>query len=295
MTMTAAVESLHATYPDWFLTDVRTPVPAIWEHNPHITPISDFDGESLQLEYPSIHRSNQASVSFLEGYTEHLGALLGLTLRLTTNRPHLYLSEAERKWTNQVEDGCFPELAGRKMRFWLIDAGVKRDFTCKQWPVEHYQAVVDGTMGRIQWVQIGAKEHNHPALRGVLDLRGKTDQRQLIRLAYHAQGGLGPVTYLQHLMAAWERPYLCLVGGREPVTWVQYPFQMTFHQAGQLPCCRHGACWKSRVVPLGDGAKEDHSLCERPVLGGSRPTAQCMAMITPAEVLTVLNRMENLR
>ena len=59
----------------------------------------------------------------------------------------------------------------------------------------------------------------------MINLAGQTDHRQLIRLAWHARGGLGPVTYLQHLCAAWEKPYICLLGGREPATWVHYRYR----------------------------------------------------------------------
>ncbi len=285
--MTAAVESLHATFPGQYLTDVRTPVPAIWEHNPHMVPLVDHEGETFDLEYPSVHRSNQVVTSFLEGYTKDLGRRLGVPLELTTNRPHLYLSEEEKGWIDQIRHHL---THGRAVPFWLVCAGTKNDFTAKQWPVENFHEVIDATRGRIQWVQVGANEHSHPKLRGVIDLVGKTDHRQLIRLAYHAQGGLGPVTYLQHLMAAWEKPYLCLVGGREPVTWVQYPRQITFHTIGQLACCRHGACWKSRVVPLNDGSEQDAKLCEQPVLGLERPVPRCMAAIRPEEVIAVIER-----
>jgi len=293
LTMTAAVESLHRAFPEEYLTDVRTSVPAIWEHNPRITPLdeSDSDVTVLDLHYPSIHRSNQVSVPFLEGYTDDLGSKLGIPLRLATNRPHLHLSDQEQGWLNQIRDSL-PELAGRDVPFWIVDAGVKSDYTAKQWPVEYYQHVVAATAGRIQWVQIGAREHDHPSLSGVVDLRGKTDHRQLVRLAWHVQGGLGPVTYLQHLMAAWEKPYVCLVGGREPATWVQYPKQITLHTVGQLPCCRNAACWISRIVPLGDSSDKDQSLCERPVLGFTRPVAQCMARIRPEEVVMILKRYE---
>ena len=41
LTMTAAVESLHLTYPDQYATDVRTPAREIWTHNPRITAIAD--------------------------------------------------------------------------------------------------------------------------------------------------------------------------------------------------------------------------------------------------------------
>lgn len=287
LTMTAALESLHSRYPREFDTDVRTPCPEIWEHNPWVTPIADDEGEHFDLEYPTIQQCNETLLPFLDGYTRNLGHRLGIPLELTTNRPHLYLGDDERNWINQVRQHVTD---GRDVPFWLVNAGVKSDYTAKQWPIEYYQEVVDATRGNIQWVQIGAKEHDHPALSGVIDFRGKTDGRQLIRLAYHAQGGIGPVTYLQHLMAAWEKPYLCILGGREPVPWITYPRQHIFHTIGLLPCCSHGACWRSRVVPLNDGEGHDQSLCQEPVFGGLKPVARCMALIRPSELIAVLKR-----
>jgi ADP-heptose:LPS heptosyltransferase len=117
-------------------------------------------------------------------------------------------------------------------------------------------------------------------LRGVIDLLGKTDPRQLIRLVYHSSGGVGPSTFLQHLCAAWQKPYVCLLGGREPVAWVQYPKQTTLHSIGQLDCCRDRACWKSRVVPLGDRSEQDRSLCSNP--RGRIPL--CLDRIEPRKV-----------
>ena len=115
--------------------------------------------------------------------------------------------------------------------------------------------------------------------------------RETILLAARAAGGLGPVTFLQHLMAAWQKPYVCLVGGREPATWVQYPYQHTLHQVGRYDCCREKSCWRARVVPLGDGDAKDKSLCEHPVTEGlERPAAKCMADILPSEVVLILER-----
>ena len=226
----------------------------------------------------------QTSVNFLGGYTEHLAAQLGVPIRCQTNRPMLYLSREELPWTSQVDEIT----GGHRVPYWIVCAGTKSDFTTKQWPVEYYQEVVDRTSHKWQWVQIGESSHNHPALTGVIDLRGKTDTRQLIRLVYHARGGLGPVTFLQHLCAAFRKPYICLLGGREPITWVQYPLQHTLHTLGLLDCCRHQACWKSRVTALGDNPQLDGSLCELPVLSGSKPVGRCMQMITPEHVVAVL-------
>lgn len=289
LTLTAAIESLHRKYRRQFLTDVRTPCPAVWENNPHITPLNEEEPgvEVIDCHYPAIDRSNQTPDCFLSGYAQHLARVLGKPLPLATNRPHLYLSTEEQSWMGQVE-----EQLGRRTPYWLVNAGTKRDFTAKQWPLEFYQAVVDHFAGRMLFVQVGSDQDLHPLLRGVLNLVGQTDHRQLIRLAYHAAGGLGPVTYLQHLCAAWQKPYVCLLGGREPVTWAQnYPQQVTLHTVGQLDCCRTEACWRSRVVPLGDGDGKDRSLCQRPVITLQVPVPQCLALIRPGEVVAVLERM----
>lgn len=289
LTLTAAVKCLHDAYPGEFLTDVRTSVPEIWDHNPHITPIPDDDPDAfrIHMEYPQIHHSNHRAINFLGCYTEYLAAVLKREIPLNTNRPHVYLTDEEKGWADQIQDQF---LRGRKMPFALVCAGVKHDYTAKQWPIEHYQAVIDATLGYWQWVQVGDSKHDHPPLKNVINLVGQTTHRMLHRLTFHSVLGLGPVTYLLHLCAAFEKPYVYLAGGREPATWYSYPKLHTLHTIGALPCCTGGACWRSRVVALGDGDDKDHCTCERPLIGMLRPVAQCMAMITPAEVVSILNR-----
>lgn len=287
MTMTAAVASLHQAYPGSFATSVSTPCMEIWDHNPLITQHnSDVDDapSHIPMEYPLVNKSNTVNAPFLSGYVAFLESVLGLTIPLACNRPQLYLSDEEKQWISQVQE----MVGGRSVRYWVVDAGVKSDFTAKQWPIEYYQEVVNRTRHLVEWVQVGSNEHDHPRLDNVIDLRGETPGRKFIRLVYHSDGGLGPVTYLQHLCAAWEKPYLCLLGGREPVTWVSYPFQHTLHSIGQLDCCRHGACWKSRVTPLGDGDEKDNVLCSQPVISGTRAVGRCMQMITPDEVVPLV-------
>jgi hypothetical protein len=132
--------------------------------------------------------------------------------------------------------------------------------------------------------------HHHPKLEGVIDLRGKTDLRQLVRLVYHAQGVLCPVTCLMHLAAAVavkdgkpaERPCVVVAGGREPPHWEAYPSHQFLHTVGMLPC-DNGGCWRARTVALGDGDERDqaHSLCVDVV----DHLPHCMHMITAAEVI----------
>src|SRR6202795_1397626 len=65
--LTAAVRDLHACYPNQFLTDTRTPCPALWENNPYITPLDEnaADVEVIDCEYPLINQSNELPYHFV--------------------------------------------------------------------------------------------------------------------------------------------------------------------------------------------------------------------------------------
>jgi ADP-heptose:LPS heptosyltransferase len=273
LAMSAAIYSLHKTHPGKYLTAVDTTAQDVWQFNPDIAPPS-LGMRLVQTEYPLINQSNTRGVHFLQGYCDFLAETLGVKIPLLTNRPILYLSSQEKGWINQVQ-----ETTGKAQPFWVVNAGHKDDLTAKFWGTDNYQRVVD-LCPDVLFVQIGEKHHRHPPLRGVVSLVGKTDLRQLIRLCWHAQGGLGPVTFIQHVFAAFQKPYVCLLGGREPIQWVQYPNQHTMHTMGALPCCRTHACWRSRAVAMGDGKKQDGSLCADPV--GEVP--RCLDLIRPEEV-----------
>lgn len=286
--LTAAVRDLHRAHPGRFLTDVRTPCPAIWENNPNITPLDEHDPsvETIACEYPLIQRSNEAPFHFIHGFIHYLGERLQTDFSATEFRGDIHLSDQERSWYSQIQD-----LTGRDDEFWIIASGGKYDFTIKWWDPFRFQQVVDYFQGRIQFVQVGERHHHHPPLRGVIDLRGRTDLRQLIRLVYHANGILTPVTLLMHLAAAVptrpdrprSRPCVVIAGGREPTHWEAYPEHQYLHTIGALPCCETGGCWRSRTVPLGDGDENDQPdrLCVD--VAGYLP--RCMHMITAQHVI----------
>lgn len=260
--LTAAVRDLHKTHPGKFVTSVQTSANALWEHNPQITPKPQEEGavRVIACEYPLIHRSNTGPWHFIHGFIQHLAERLGVTIEPTEFKGDIHLSADERAWMSQVQ-----EVTKKQVPFWIVAAGGKFDFTAKWWAHERYQEVVDHFSGRILFVQVGEKGHHHPPLRGVMDLRGKTDLRQLVRLVHHAQGVLCPVTLLMHLAAAVpvragmpkNRPCVVVAGGREPAQWEAYPHHQYLHTNGALLCCDQGGCWKSRVVPLGDGDGKD--------------------------------------
>jgi hypothetical protein len=292
--LTAAVRDLHRCHPGQFVTDVRTSCPAIWENNPYLTPLSedDPDVEIIDCHYPLIHRSNTTPYHFLHGFIEYLNDYLGLQIKPTEFRGDIHLSDEEKGWFDQVEHA-----AGPARPFWLFVSGGKLDYTIKWWDHDRYQEVIDHFQGKIEFVQVGEAHHNHPALRNCVDLRGQTDLRSLIRLVYHAQGIVSPVSLLMHLAAAVEtkpgmpqnRPCVVIAGGREPPHFTAYPHHQYLHTVGALLCCDNGGCWKSRTVPIGDGDEKDNpdQLCVDVVHQPAPrvPLPRCMDMITAQDVI----------
>lgn len=290
--LTAALRDLHKCNPGRFLTDVRTTAGELWEHNPYITPLREDDPEVkiVDCEYPLIHKSNQTPFHFIHGFSQFLAEKLDVPVTPTAFRGDIYLSETEKKWMSQVQ-----EITKTEIPFWIVVAGGKMDFTIKWWSHQRFQEVVDHFLGRIQFVQVGESNHHHLPLNNVIDLRGKTNIRQLVRLVHHSQGVLCPVTFLMHLAAAVpgklgqpaSRPCVVVAGGREPSHWEAYPSHRFLHTQGALPCCESGGCWKSRTVPLGDGDEKDRreSLCVRVSPNG---LPRCMDMISTDNVIDAI-------
>ena len=203
-------------------------------------------------------------------------------------RGDIHISDDEKSWYSQVE-----EAFGRPLPFWIMVAGGKSDYTAKWWSPERFQRVVDYFQGYVLFVQVGEGGHGTAASRRARSA-GRTTLRQLVRLVYHAQGALCPVTLMMHLAAAVERPAgmgrnrpcVVVAGGREPPHWEAYPYHQFLHRAGALQCCESGGCWKSRVVPLGDGDEKDapEHCCVDVV--GTLP--RCMDLIAAEDVIRAM-------
>ena len=298
--LTAALRDLHKAYPQQFLTDVRTSANEFFENNPYITKLNPRDPRvyTMKAEYPLISHSNKGPWHFVEAFHDYFASVLGIPVKPTLMRGDVYVSDEEKGWFSQIR-----EIVGQDIPYWIIDAGYKNDYTCKMWEFARYQAVIDA-FPQITWVQIGAKDtgHTHQELQGdnVINLVGKTNLRQLVRLMYHAVGVISPVSLPMHLCAAVEmkgafnrmnRPCIVLAGGREPNQWEQYVNHQYLHTCGQLHCCDDGGCWLSRIEKLNDKEEHNEKICTRPIKSLSgQMIPQCMDMIKVDEVIMHVDR-----
>ena len=291
--LTAAVRDLHRAHPGEYRTAVDTTCRELWENNPFVTvPFTGWEPDRvIDCQYPLVHDANRRPFHFIHGFVQDLERKLGVTIPIGPFRGDVYLSDAERHAPSPVAE------AGHDGAYWVMVAGGKHDFTAKWWDPESYQAVVDHFAGKIRFVQCGGRDDWHPPLRGVVNLVGKTDVRELIRVIYHADGVVCPVTFAMHLAAAVPprpgapplRPCVVIAGGREPAHWEMSPGHQFLHTVGALDCCAAGGCWKSRCQPVGDGESRDSDLCVKPVtVRGGVQVGKCMTMITPAKVIDAI-------
>ena len=270
LTLTAGIRDLKKAYPNVQIC-METSVREIWENNPYITEFSKDDADlNLKLDYPLVNSSNDSAKHFIHGFKEDIENKLGVSYDITKFSCDLHLSEKEMSWINQVE-----EKFGYKGKFWLINAGSKSDFPLKQWDPQRWQEVVNRLKDKITFVQVGSTEHTHKPLDGVLSLLGETDMRQLIRLSYHCEGALSHVSMLLHMMSAWGKPCVCVAGGRESAAWESYNDTIYLDTVGQLMCCLHGACWKSKEKDC-------------PNMEGDYP--KCMNLISVDDVVNSVER-----
>lgn len=276
-------------YPGRFLTDVESWSGAkdIFRHNPYVTPVSRRTGRLIKMHchggsfgdkwYMGLNQIHEAPIHFLEMWCRHLGMELDLPNPCRVPHPLLYLSKEEK-----AETLIEPPYA-------LINAGYKRDCKAKFFGHHQYQEVVDA-FPQVRWVQIGEdnpKDHEHRPLSGnnVKFHVRKTNFRQLFQLASKATFGLGGITFLQHVFAAFEKPYVACMGGREQRWLTDYQTQISLSACGMMDCCRTRGCWLDSV---GEPERKQRE-CVNPVQYGDETIAGCHTVIGSDTVIRAIH------
>jgi ADP-heptose:LPS heptosyltransferase len=256
--MSIAIRSLHKAYPGKYISDVRSPCNDIFQNNPYVQhinvpdpaaankvieelkkderhpPIMLGDTKYIISHYPLIHISGMTGLPFADGHRMFLAQQLGIDIPRTGMKPDIFFSKGELSLPRQVEG-----------KYWIINAGVKNDYTLKYYP--YYQEVVDLLKDKIKFVQVGHSAHSHPLLKDVIDLRGKTNLRQLFLLSKYAEGAICPVSLQMVIMAGLSKPCVVVAGAREGVRWQLNPDHRFLYTNGAVKCATYDGCWRAKL------------------------------------------------
>lgn len=297
--LTALVRDLSITQGDRIQLDIRTYNDIIWRHNPYLTKLQPRDEHvtflgkldytsQLQQSWQGLYRKH-----FLTSLYDEFSKRTGIKVEPLHPKADLHLSDEER---------TVPLVSGR---YWVVMAGCRKDITVKQWEYDKYQQVVNELRVRgLRFVQAGSSSDKgvQPTLQNVLNLVGKTNERDFIRLIYHAEGVLCPITSAMHIAAWADKPCVVVAGGREETWWEHYTNEgETFgpiasgklavphkflHTIDLLQCCKGKGCGLSNV--LGQ-TPQDRKACRQPlILPSKQPVAKCMDMIGVEDVVTAI-------
>jgi len=281
--LTAVIRDLHKCYPGVFTTDVRTPFPEFWEHNPYITRTTGTF-EIVECETLLLRKRDNATQHVIRDSINYYNEKLGLQIQPTLLKGDIHLSNEEKLWSSQAK-----EIVGEEMPFWIIVAGDNEPHSVRRWESNKFQQVINHFRGKIQFVQIG--EPSHPRLKNVIELLGKVNLRQLIRLIYHCQGIVCLNTIHAHLAAAVEtkfphfttRPCVVVAGGTEAVHWGTYAGHQFIHTVGALSCCLKDGCGKTHIHDsnIEEKSHSNGRLC----INLFRKLPRCMAIIEAKDVI----------
>jgi len=214
----------------------------------------------------SIHGLKYNKASFTDGLIGYINARYGFELENTQEEPDIYLTDEEKQPFEEL-----PE------KYWVVNAGCEAKNTRKLYPREYYKAIFDA-LPDVTFVQNGLTKDMHqpfPECPNVINGLDKYNIRDTIRMIYHSQGVLTPVSWNMHCGAAFKKPTITLAGGGEDVSWENYKYKgfHYLHTIGALECCQHGGCWKD--------------ICTNKDKDGQQ---KCMVMIKPEIVIDKIKK-----
>lgn len=296
---TKLVRGIKKSHPQINLNVVGTLADDVFLNNPYVSKDDDsYESVTIDVKGP-------LDDMWLTGRGCYQDALIvawtretGIPVRSDGGGVDLYLSDSEKKsWCNKP--------------YWVVAAGSKSDMPVKQWPVEHFQHVINNTP-EIRWVQVGAigdgrPRHIQQQLSNVEYLVGKTTLRELFSVIYNAEGVLCHLSAPFWIADAFCKPRVAIGGGREP-GWL---YESNNHSmvrgvgvqdcvsvlttVGLYDCCRVTGCGARGVVPVhNETPYPENYLCKLPVLTDTSAHAKCMVDTQPELVVRQVKRINGI-
>jgi ADP-heptose:LPS heptosyltransferase len=274
--MTGAVRDFKNAYPN-VRVNVITTAMHIWDHNPALDRSLNDHSKILEVG-PGFgtNRSNAWNINLIDAFRMDFENKLKVRIEKGPVRPDIWMTKEEYERPPIIEGP-----------YWIIINGGEPGWPSKQYP--YWQEVVDQLSGKIKFVQLGLKGHPWPLLDGVVNMVGKTEDRNtgirdMFNLFLHAQGSIGLVSMHMHLSAAFGNPCVVVAGAREPAWFTQYFGHQYLQTNGTLRCGLHTACWKCKI----EGCQY-HAEAPRKQIKGKDgnllPVPKCVDIISPDEVV----------
>jgi ADP-heptose:LPS heptosyltransferase len=219
--LTTVLSSIKTEYPNLQM-DIQSAFDQIKHNNPYITPLRDVPrNHFLEIDHHAyIHTTN---LDYVESLHRDAEIKLDKTIPITCRIPQIYLTAEEKQ-----------PLKHLPKRYLVGSFSYKKDTTTKFY--SHYREMCEKIKTPI--VQIGNDCDPFTLVPSTINMVGRTNIRQLFSLVYNSAGCIGGITFLQHIAAALNKPYVCLWGGREPDYWINYPNQLKIY--GECP---YSPCW----------------------------------------------------
>jgi len=292
--LSGAIRDLKSNSLEKFEIGVATPWMAVFENNPNISVVSGTAEKIKSMQDPYLIMQANASAYHLSvQYAETLGRALDVDMVNRKSCGDIHLS-SEEKDLSEVES---KKLIGDSP-YWLLCTACECGTPAKSWVNKRWERIVDKFRGKILFAQVSAPRDSYGRddltddfnahIPGTIDLRGKLDVRQLIRLTYRAEGVLTVPTFAMGLAAAVPmpkdstratRPCVIIGGGRESEKWVSISNQQYISLSGALACNRSGGCWQESL-------EEGHNrACSHVVKRDGQRVPYCMSLITVNDVV----------
>jgi ADP-heptose:LPS heptosyltransferase len=173
-------------------------------------------------------RNASRPVSLIQLYAEHIPFKVNYAAAV----PEIHLTAAEISLAKQKY------LATLAKPFAVIrPMGFTGWTTNKEWLVDRYQAVMDA-LPHYEWLQVGDAADS--LLSSAVDLRGKTDLRELAAIIKSARFLLCGEGMLNHISAAFGVPSFVIQSGYTPPEVAAYP---STHLICRSPPMHCAPCW----------------------------------------------------
>lgn len=267
--LTAALHDAKKAFPD-FQFDYDGKYGDVFKGNPDITHF-DRRSDCIRMDvrythYFSIRKAEGGNLCEAASKTlaRHLETLTGKRYNSFHSTPYIHLSIDEK----MIDFGI-------RKPYCVLNTNSQDRSEVKAYP--HYQRMIDILLAKgITPVLIGGDRGRDitEELRGCVDLRLKTTQRELFSLVYQCELVISPSSGVIHIGAAFGKRMICIIGARESPVITRYPDCVPLTAK-----CRKGfnechACMRFYL-------HGDHKACEDVVEINGKPYARCMSDVSP--------------